>query len=159
MIINLIGPPAAGKSTFASRYVVTHPEFTYCSIDEYRIAHSDEEKAWANLTNDVINSKIVMLESIGLSWRLKGLFQKIKDRKIITIALIGDPLVIHERLNNREKRFVPFPYKDLDEHLTIDYTIENLGKSVTKIDTIIDVTARSPEEVFEYLSTFIAKRR
>jgi len=161
MIINLVGAPASGKSTFAARYVLEHPEYRYCSIDSYRIEYKKdgEEEAWLKLYEAVCSSKKVILETCGLSWRLRTLFnsEDIRRRPIITLAFNGSAEVLHERLNNRQRREVPYPYH-YTEHETIDFVISNLDHSVAPIDYIIDVTNTTLEDVYEYFSRIITEK-
>jgi hypothetical protein len=143
LIISLIGPPAAGKSYFAAKYTAEHPEFVYCSIDEYRIKHEDEANAWEDLYKDVQDKEEVILESGGLSWRLEELFNSDEVRKklIVTIAFTGNADVLHERLTNRQKRPVP------------------MSKHLAPIDVTVDTTKRDINEIYESLCTFLAKKR
>lgn len=160
MIINLVGPPAAGKSSFAARFVLEHPEFRYCAIDAYRIEFQDEEEAWFQLEEDVHDSKLVLLESSGLSWRLVPIFTKIKlqERPMITLGLTGNPDVIKERLKNRQRRTIPYPYA-WDEYRTADFVIEHISESIAPIDVLMDVTEKTPEEVYRSFSKAIAEFR
>lgn len=161
MIVNLIGPPAAGKSTFAARFVVEHPDFVYCSIDECRIEMKDEVAAWDRFYQIIRENPNVVMESMGLSWRLKSLFHSpdIKSRMLVTIAMTGDLVDLHKRLDERQKRPVPFPYDGIDEHRSIDWAVEHLGKSEAKIDVIVDVSRKDIDETYEYLSAYLARKR
>lgn len=158
--INCIGPPASGKSTFAAKYVLEHPEFTYISIDEYRLEYQDEELAWGKLTAIALENRNIIFETCGLSWRLKDLFcnETIRRRPFLTIAFIGKPEVIHKRLSERQKREIPRPYH-WTEHESIDFVLANIAESVAPIDFQIDVTEKTEEEVYLQLASIIAEKR
>ena len=160
MIINIIGAPASGKSTFASRFIVEHPEYRYCSIDAYRLEYADEEKAWDNLGYNALNNKIVLLESSGLSWRLNEIFMEAKFNKtpILTIAFIGQADILHQRLNERQKRKIPYPY-NFDEHQTIDFVVKKLSEGVINIDYSVNVSQKDKNQVYTEVSNEIAKFR
>jgi hypothetical protein len=116
MIINLTGPPAAGKTLLAERFVLEHPEYTYLSIDNYRIEFKNEETAWYELMISVINSPNVILESSGLSWKLKNwIFQHpaIQGQEIKTVILYGNDQDFLDRLRKRNRPDVPFKYTEL----------------------------------------------
>ena len=158
MIISLIGPPGVGKSTFAARFILEHPQFTYCSIDAFRFQYQDEEEAWGKLGQKIKSSDLVLLETSGLSWRLNSIFQEAKDRPTVTLGLTGNPDIVKERIKSRIKRDTPYPY-EWDEYRTADYVIENINKSVTPIKLLLDVTNRSKEEVYSILNKEIALYR
>lgn len=113
-ILNLIGPPGAGKSTFASKFVLEYPEFKYCTIDEYRIEYENESLAWQKMLEDAINHKYVIIESCGLSYRLNHIFnsETVRRRPIYTINFdVDDIKILQKRLQNRCKRSVPLPQR------------------------------------------------
>ena len=161
LIINLIGPPAAGKSTFAAKYILEHPEYRYCTIDEYRITYKDEHLAWRAFANDIRNADPVIMESVGLSWRLADMFntEEARHRSICTIAFIGTPEILHERLTSRQKRMVPGISFDRDEDLALDHAIEHIHRSIAPIDLIIDTTKISIEDLYKELSLYISIQR
>jgi len=137
-LINLAGPPACGKSFHATRFVKEFPKWDHLSIDNYRINYRDEEDAWYNLMKDVVKRSFCLLESSGLSWRLKRHILNhpvIRRRGYRTIIFNGDIKTFDDRLTERqitkEKREVPFAY-DLDEHQSIIYTTEKLPKEYKK---------------------------
>jgi len=162
MIINLVGPPAAGKSTFAARYVLEHPEFKYCPIDEYRIAYEDEGLAWSHLTKDVLSRRHVVLETCGMGWRLADLWNTdtIKRRPIVTVAFLGDPDALHMRLSIRQKRPLPPPFLPEDEHLAIDHMVERFNRDVvTPVDYSVVTTGLDIEDVYKKVASFVNGRR
>lgn len=161
MIINLVGPPAAGKSTFAAKYVLEHPEFKYCTIDAYRIKYKNEDTAWAKLFQDVLENKNIILESCGLSWRLVDIFnsEAVRRRHLYTVAFVGDIEEIKERLAERQKRPVPFPYDPLDEVAAVDYVSEHLDESIAPIDVQVNTTSISMIDQYRLLCRIIASER
>lgn len=160
MIINLVGPPAIGKSTFAARFVLEHPEFQYCSIDNYRIAYEDEDLAWHKLTQDIIKKRNVVLETCGLSYRLRDIFnnETIRRRPMFTVALTGDLDTILERLTTRQKKEIPYPYHYTEQE-TVQFVLEHLDDSVAPIDYTLDVTHSDPDQVYRLLCARIARKR
>jgi len=157
--IALIGPPCAGKSWFAGRYVAEHPEFSYYSIDEFRIEYQDEDTAWQKLQAAISSKQDVIIESSGLSYRFKGLFTDIDLATVRTIALTGDKDILYQRLEERQKRPIPFPYQFSDERASIEWTLLNLGKCYLPINMLVSTTTNSQEEVYRMLSLYIAKER
>ena len=168
MIINLIGPPAVGKSTFASRFVLEHPYYKYCTIDAYRVDNynnglselENNKVAWIRFWKDVYHAKDVVIESIGLDWRLKKIFQKLSDRPRLTIAFIGNAQTIISRLKDRQhKRPLPIKYNFQDEIDTVYYVLDELSKDKAEYDTGIYVTDLTPSEVYELVTPQITSFR
>lgn len=158
MIIHLIGAPCSGKSVFAARFVLEHPEFRYVPIDEYRITYRDEALAWHELTKDVLSKRHIVLESCGMGWRLAALLNlpTLKRRPMITIGFIGDPKILHERLNNRQKRPLPPPFEPEDEHLAIDYHAEMFYENViTSPDRTFCTTEQKELETYKLVTQYI----
>jgi len=155
MIINLCGPPAAGKSTFAIHLCKEHPLFEHHSIDNYRLKYKEED-AWSNLTQALIaTTSPCIVESCGLSWRLHKLILNhsvLKRRGIVTIFFCGNEDDFHKRLDKRqrkkEKPDIPFKYTDLDEHGLITYCLDNF---MSKYDRFITLkTDNSVDPKFAY---------
>ena len=154
----MAGPPAAGKTQFASRFVLEHPEFKFCSIDAYRVEHKNEDKAWQHFQEDIIKNKDVIVESCGLGWRLEKVFEACSGRKIFTVAFIGDFNEIYERLSQRQhKRPIDYDYDLSDEFAAISYVLENIDQVC--YDMIIDTSTVAVEEQYQFLSRNIALER
>jgi adenylate kinase family enzyme len=165
MIINLVGPPGAGKSTFAARFVLEHPEFKYCPIDEYGIKNPHFEVSWSKLLADALSSRNVLIESNGCSQYLADVLnnETIRRRHLFTIAFMCNFEEISLRLKSRHKRPVPFAegIGPNDEFVAAKYLIENvLEKSVAPIDyTIWTDQYMEPADYYQELTDQINKAR
>lgn len=162
IIINLVGPPCSGKSTFAARYVLEHPEFKFCPIDAYRVEYKEEELAWQNFCKDILESKDVIVESCGLGWRLRDIFRmsSVQKRRTVTISFIGKYEEIYKRLVERQhKRPIDYEYDLSDEFAAILYVLEHLHESVTPIDLEIDTSKQTIEEQYQFLCEYVTLKR
>lgn len=163
MVINLSGPPGAGKSLFASKFVTHFPDWTYIPIDMYRLQNHHESIAWYYLEQDLISSKQAVLETSGLSWRLENIFKGLKDRPVFTMHFHAPRDVLRERVTNRQKRNVPNPYF-ADELEFIDYALEQDDLELIKCpDYILDTSTKSREDMYsaciEKITQFVAIHR
>jgi hypothetical protein len=163
LVINLVGPPASGKSSFAARYALEHPEFKYCPIDEYRITYEDEAVAWGVFHEDIVNNPNIIIESCGLSYRLNNIFNSgsVRERPLVTIRIdVHQISVLRARLDNRRKRRVPLPIhlSMLAEMDTAKFFWENLDKMGPKIDhTVFTDLYSNPNEYYAQVVDFINK--
>jgi len=146
---------AVGKSHFAHHFVERHPEFMHASIDECRIQamkdHKNqydnekidsiliEEEAWELLHTICLNNEHVVLETSGLSWRLKNILwdADIMVRGIYTVKLMGELNKCLKRLREREPSKVPFPYSFSDEEESCKWLHQNMHRAPHNL--IIDV--------------------
>jgi adenylate kinase family enzyme len=165
MIVNLIGPPGAGKSTFAARFVLEHPEFVYCPIDEYRIRYKNEPQAWGKMLEDVVNNPEVVVETCGLSYRLNDIWNAeiVRRQRIFTVRFdVQDPKILFNRLTERNKREVPLP-----AHLTTELEIpaahyfwENMDRCATPVDfTVWTDQGLGPAEQYQDVVNAINQAR
>lgn len=156
MIICLSGPPAAGKSTFAAQYILRYPEFTFCSIDAYRVEYNQEDLAWNNLSIDVIEHQKVILESCGTNWRLEELLnlKELNNRKKIFIGFSGNHNDLTKRLEDRQhKRVIQYKYEFSDEIKAISYVKEHLNWR--KQDLVINTSIYNEKEQLLILTNFL----
>ena len=158
MIVNFIGPPCAGKSYVASRYTLEHPSWGYVSIDACRVEQADENKAWGLLERKLRATDLAILESSGLSWRLPGILAR-QDREILTLCLLAQREVLHERLEKRQfKRKIPYRLR-MDEAQAIDWVLQNLDECEYPVAQFIRTDEISKEELYSLVSEKIAERR
>ena len=87
MIINLVGFPVNDKAIFASRFVLEHPEFTFCDIDRYEAKYENKERAWSKFFKDIVDHRDVIVEYRKNEWRYDGLLltPALINRNILTL--------------------------------------------------------------------------
>lgn len=159
-IINISGAPCTGKSLFAARFILEHPQFKYFPIDEYRITFKDEALAWDKLTKDVLIKHRCLIESCGMGWRLGRLLNlpEIRKRPLLTIAFTGERRILRQRLEERHKRPLPEPFSKEDEILALDYTIEHFYEEIeSSLDYVIDTSDISPSQVYDQVNRVIQR--
>lgn len=160
MIVNLIGPPGAGKSTFASRFVLEHPYFTLCDIAGYRAETSSEEEAWYKLERDVALNRDVILETCGLNHQLKGIFNRTKDRHVYTVLIMGELKELQRRVRERKrKRIPPFKYRLRDEVNTVEWVIEHLDETPIAPELIVNTVKDNADDDYNFITNAIIRRR
>ena len=165
MIVNIIGPPAAGKSYFCSRYVAEHPAWRYNSIDSCRLDANDEDEAWKSFEyfmniNNGWSAPVpgVLVESSGLSWRMPAILKR-QATLIYTIAFLATKEELYFRLAKRQaKRKLPYKLR-MDERQSIDWVLQNIGSCEYPIDQIIRTDEVSKEELYSLISERIEEIR
>lgn len=148
MIINVIGPIAVGKSLFCKKFTEKYPEFVHVAIDDCRRAAwrelgggkldkmstlnklNLEELAWQKLWDGCKNNDYVILETSGLSWRIKDVlhYDEFVKRGIYTIKLVGSIAKCLKRLRNRKKAVTPFIY-EFDQEEGLRYLFKNIHRA------------------------------
>lgn len=159
MIVNLVGSPCGGKSTFAARFILEHPKWIYCPIDEYRIGYETEERAWHELTKDVLDHRHCVIESCGMNWRLKELLNlhKLRRRPLLTVRFTSTRQNLYQRLVIRQhKRPLPAPFRHEDEFLAIDYAAEHFDQEgVSEVDYVVDTHEKDEIVVYHEVNNVI----
>jgi predicted kinase len=130
MIINLTGPIAAGKSSFAKWFVERHPSWQHLAIDEFRkeaVEFYTRTKAYPNQVEDraIIQLQRALqqygdfiVESSGNIYKMATLWTPwLVDRGIYTVYLDASTDECQERARRRDRKMPP-PY-DGDESLAI----------------------------------------
>jgi len=149
---------AVGKSYFAKAYSERYPEYIHVSIDDCRIEalknHPEmelergetslnsigiEEEAWDLFIQRCTQNEHVILESSGLSWRLKRILwlPDIMTRGVYTVKLTDALDNCLKRLREREPTEVPFPYSFADEEESCRWLHENQDRAPHNL--LIDV--------------------
>lgn len=158
MIVNLIGPPCAGKSYIASRYTLEHPSIQWTSIDEWRHCWENEDEAWAAFEAYIRGFSPIIIESSGMSWRFPSLLERL-GRPVYTIALLAKKEVLHQRLVQRQhKRALPYKLR-MDEKQSIDWVLQNIGSCEYPIDLIIRTDEVSKDDLYKLVSEKIEEIR
>lgn len=174
MIVNLVGPPASGKSTFASRFTLENPTWIWytidmCRDDLLRTSVHAEDRAWETLKQLVSTHPRVILETGGLSWRLpvmleelegvkehtdgNGIYWRSHEREVLNVMLTGPANVFHKRLMQRHEWFKPVHYNLQDEHNAVDYTLERMTKVYPHGAYLIRVDENTEDEIYEEISS------
>jgi stage V sporulation protein G len=180
MIINIVGPIAVGKSFFCDWFIKRHPEFVHASIDESRYQSgkewearnkttidkaseldaeermSLEERAWELLYEVCESNENVILETSGLSWRIKDIFydMDIVMNGIYTVKLLGNRDKIKARLKARTKHTTKyFPYT-MEEDTAVDWMVDSMHRVPHNL--VVDVDSGLDHEVvFQEAEKFI----
>jgi shikimate kinase len=162
MLVHLVGPIAAGKSTFAKWFAARQPTWAYVSIDDARLeaaaehGHTGdallvEDKAWEKFFSRCQQDRLVM-ESCGALHRMDSfLTDAIKTKRLYTIKFVAPYRTLAARVLNRP-RTNPWPYnaseleslyelcrdaKFIPADLTIDTSSSNINLTFDRIEKYI----------------------
>ena len=147
-VTNLVGPPGSGKSTLARMLVERHPGLAHVAIDDFRRTYVKERVAWRKLARQIRHSGRVIVESSGLSWRLKDV---LPDR-FKSVILDADRDELLRRVRHREVVDIPFEH-EVEMTEMIDNCIGNL-RDMYAGAAIVD-TGGSVEEAYRRLESVI----
>jgi len=167
MIVNLIGPIASGKTTFAKWFVGKFNEWTHIAIDEVREHtarmlkyHSSssaiEDYVWhaalPNLLEDT--NRYFILESTGVLWRLRELFENL-DHDVYTVKLVASTETCKKRALTRPQETRSEPYNiDDTQGIELEEFLHTRapGNVTIKTDNIDkDQLMRAYEEAARYI--------
>jgi shikimate kinase len=146
MIINLLGPPASFKTTFAEYFIQQHPEFTHCAIDKYRIIFKDEDRVWKELDKTSNYISKVIIETSGLSHRHKDIINNLQNKNNLkTILLYANYDILVKRLKNRQKLNNEY---NKDEFDFLQYAFERIDYLKKIADISINTTNLSVLDIY-----------
>jgi len=108
-IINLIGPPAAGKSTIIQELKRLLPFYEVLAIDDFRqrlkvTTPEEENTAWNQLWMAALKADYCILESTGTSPQLSMMLDRLwraPGTNILTVALLASPRTCRQRDTQR----------------------------------------------------------
>ncbi len=104
-IINLIGPPAAGKSTVIQELKLLLPFYEVLAIDDFcqqlkATTPEEENTAWNQLWMAALQANYCILESTGTSPQLSMILDRLwraPGSNILTVALLASPRTCRQR--------------------------------------------------------------
>jgi len=108
-IINIIGPPAAGKSTVIQELKRLLPFYEVLAIDDFcqqlnATTTQEENTAWNQLWMAALKSDYCILESTGTSPQLSMMLDRLwraPGTNILTVALLASPRTRRQRATQR----------------------------------------------------------
>lgn len=144
-IINLCGPPGAGKTTLCEGYLQRtkdnvdseHAGVLYCNVDEYRSRLYDNRLVWDSIVADASgHSGAVLVESSGLSVSLQDLerIAKRQGRPFRTVIVSAPRDVCMSRLAGRLDTMIegaPFTVTDMVDDCIRKLPFVYSNKSIT----------------------------
>lgn len=156
MIFNLIGPPAVGKSTLATKACAQIKDIRHISIDFFRATTQSEKEAWGGLASTVLENKgHLIIESSGLSWQLKDQIiprALLAKKQLQTIKVSCNDNILRERLLSRQTYLgVPGEIAEA-EQMFLDYAIPRIY--IKDSDLELD-TSSSLEVPLQQLTSFL----
>jgi len=174
MIVNIVGPPAVGKSSYISQFVLERPYWTYVDIDwcrsgTNRIDRSfveNEKAAWKFFEDEVLDGKDVIMESTGLHWVLPSVLLKAvekKDHYIMNVYFHDNRRqMLKERIKTRRMMNpLPLPFRLKDELDMVDKVIDELWDWKDNLPGTWDIIHMEMDEVevLQNLTESILERR
>lgn len=140
-IINLVGPPGAGKSTLADLLA----DVKAYKIDDYRAIHRENRRSWHCLLADVMaDPACVIVESSGLSRRIDDLREiaERQGRKFKTVIVTAPAEACLGRLSESRRK-----NKIADVSFTIDQmVVDCVRKLPSMYENAIHIDGSKPAE-------------
>jgi hypothetical protein len=143
-VVSLIGPPAVGKTTFAQWFVHRNPIYVHLDVAQYRqwfninqrgIDNEErikrEEKAWEAIERAISQAGYAIIESTGLSHRLRNVVESADSS--CAIKLLANPADLTSRIikRNSSSSDLELMYLEHDifeiQRLKVDLVGENLS--------------------------------
>jgi len=104
MIVNLVGPIASGKSSFARWFREKHPSFFHFDIAFMRECYEKDEEAWKAIKTVLCSVENSIVESTGLHYRISELWTpKLVRKGIYTVKFMGDVETLNKRICKRDR--------------------------------------------------------
>ena len=104
MLINLVGPIASGKSSFAKWFLEKHPQTLHLDIAYFREIYDTDKCAWKMIEEVAALTNNCLIESTGLHYRIQNLWTpRVVKRGIYTIKFMSNRSLLNERIKKRSK--------------------------------------------------------
>lgn len=182
MILNLVGPPGGGKTTFRmflERYGSSPPIWSSVDIADFRVDPKlDENDIWDKMTRKVKklskNGKHVILETSGTLWRLAELWQEVNENLYTVLVTASIPICktrLSKRLENARKtnkaKYIiqqhKLAYRYIDEEKKLsDRITPNLCIDTTNLDakmlTVFLTAERHIKQAVEFFDRYNGAR-
>lgn len=155
MIFNLIGPPAAGKTTLSQRLTRELLNLQHIDISRFReqLGYTKEEEAWRGVLlaalRAISRGQHVIIESSGLSHQLEELVLHAVHDNVTTILLSGQYRPLLDRLLKRQQESRISEIMKSDEQAFLKHSILHIDR--LSCEASISTTQHSPEDTYKII--------